>query len=248
MVFICGAPRSGTTYLYQCLSYHLEVGYINNLVARFMSKPALGVLLMQALELPKVFSGHSDYGVTSDITEPHEFGRGWAQMLDAEGLGLIQPAPGTQLSDAALERLSHLAHSFEGPVVFKSFAYLWHIRQIDAAFPQARWVFLNRPPQANAGSLAQLYRNRMEQGNTALWQSAVAHASLDFPTDGTLDARCARQVADFTVCLNSVVGALDPERVIQLELEDLSRDPFAVIETVRSRFGIPLSPPERRVP
>ena len=86
MLFICGAPRSGTTIMAQSLCYVGKVGYINNLVARFVSNPELGVLYSSALNMNKYFSGHSNYGSTDHPTEPHEFGQGWQRLLDVSSV------------------------------------------------------------------------------------------------------------------------------------------------------------------
>ncbi|NBO54134.1 MAG: hypothetical protein EBU84_05990, partial [Actinobacteria bacterium] len=39
LVFIVGVPRSGTTLLSQLFSRFLDVGYIDNIVARFWANP-----------------------------------------------------------------------------------------------------------------------------------------------------------------------------------------------------------------
>ena len=39
-LFICGPPRSGTTIFAQAITYVADVGYINNLIARFATNPA----------------------------------------------------------------------------------------------------------------------------------------------------------------------------------------------------------------
>src|SRR5438105_462788 len=69
IIYLVGLPRSGTTLLSQLVSRQLEVGYINNLVARFWLRPSVGVRLSNAL-----LGGHrrdaielaSTFGVTSD--------------------------------------------------------------------------------------------------------------------------------------------------------------------------------------
>src|SRR5688572_30011389 len=47
VVYIVGAPRSGTTLVSQLLAKYLDVGYINNLIARFWMRPLAGIRLSE---------------------------------------------------------------------------------------------------------------------------------------------------------------------------------------------------------
>ncbi|MCB0031474.1 MAG: sulfotransferase, partial [Anaerolineales bacterium] len=42
LLFVVGAPRSGTTLLYQLLATRFAVSYFNNFTARFTAAPLLG--------------------------------------------------------------------------------------------------------------------------------------------------------------------------------------------------------------
>ncbi len=83
-IFIFGAPRSGTTLLSQVLALCLDIGYIDNLIARFWKAPLQGIrlskILLQDLRRTDFSSVH---GVTIDLTEPHEFGYFWTRWLGA---------------------------------------------------------------------------------------------------------------------------------------------------------------------
>ncbi len=71
---IIGAPRSGTTLMSQLISSHLNIGYINNLIAAFWQAPVYGIRLSKKLIPPGVSSSfRSSFGRTTYIHEPHEF-------------------------------------------------------------------------------------------------------------------------------------------------------------------------------
>ena len=81
-IFIIGLPRSGSTLLSQLITQIYDIGYINNLVARFWSNPIIGIKLSQEFDLANYKSLlNSSYGVTSLINEPHEFGYYWNQWF-----------------------------------------------------------------------------------------------------------------------------------------------------------------------
>ena len=84
MVFIIGAPRSGTTLLSQLLSSSGLFGYINNFIARFWTAPTLGALIYKTVldhECRGNSSLQSHLGVTENLHEPHEFGYFWRRWF-----------------------------------------------------------------------------------------------------------------------------------------------------------------------
>ena len=202
IVFICGTPRSGTTILYQALAHCGRVGYVSNLIARFASNPRLGVRLAQALDMPKSFTGRSTFGRTEHISEPHEFGLGWLGILGVKNLR--QPEIPYQLDPEAARRIAQFARAFDQPVVFKSFAYQWFIRDLAALLPSSRWVLVSRDIGETARSLEKLYAARSICGSGERWLSAVMQSTMERYTAAPLSERCARQIGD-------MAGFLDKE-------------------------------------
>src|SRR5680860_357251 len=125
-VFVVGVPRSGTTLATQLLASFAEVGYINNLIARFWSAPATGALLSKSLGIEPSFSGHSDYGRTHRVDEPHEFGRFWRDRLGH--VEVTQPYRDHRVDwDTLLDELDRIGQVFGQPVLYKSFHLAWHM-------------------------------------------------------------------------------------------------------------------------
>ena len=86
IIFVLGLPRSGTTLLTQLLIAGLNVGYIDNLVARFWLAPIHGIRLSRAVLEKKQFSFTSDYGKTPSIDGPHEFSYFWHYWFKMENI------------------------------------------------------------------------------------------------------------------------------------------------------------------
>ena len=77
-IFIIGAPRSGTTLLSQLITFVLDIGYINNFIARFWEAPLQGIRLSNIINTNlRQISFNSTHGVTSNLNGPHEFGYYW---------------------------------------------------------------------------------------------------------------------------------------------------------------------------
>jgi len=239
-LFICGTPRSGTTILCQSLTYCADVGYIDNLIARFATNPALGVLLSQAMDLPKVFTGKSDFGRTDTLSEPHEFGLGWTHLLPPGGIE--QPPEGTKLDPEALPQLEQLARSFAKPVVFKSFAYLWFIDEIVRALPNSCWLHVTRDISKTAKSLEKLYHLRAEDGVPPIWTSAIMSKTKDRSSDAPLDARCRAQIEDIDVHIRQSLSGLDASRTLEIPLGAYKQDAGKTTEQILSHFDLPYNP------
>lgn len=237
IIFICGTPRSGTTILYQSLVHCGRVGYISNLVARFASNPRLGVRLAQALDLPKAFTGKSSFGRTEHITEPHEFGRGWLDLLQVDAMR--QPEVPYRLDPGAAGRIEQLARAFDQPVVFKSFAYQWFIRELSELLPSSRWVCISRDTGEAAKSLEKLYRARAACGDGARWHSAVMQSTMAEYGEHSLSERCLRQIEDMSRFLKAELAPIPPDRKAHVSFQDFRSDPRGTVLRILKRFAVP---------
>ena len=235
-IFICGTPRSGTTYLYQLLSFVGDVGYISNLVARFAENPLLGIRLSQALNLTKIYSGISKFGLTHDLSEPHEFGKGWSHILTRNAV--LQPDPHAPLSSKSVGDIEQIARTFDLPTVFKSFAYQWSIDELSQALPNSYWIWIQRDTAEAALSLQGLYRERGSDLNPQGWESAVLSATRKKKEFSGLDDKCLAQIQDMHDYLEDKFTQLPNERSFVVSLDDLAANPKMCVSEILTYFGI----------
>lgn len=235
IVFICGAPRSGTTLAYQALSHGGGMGSTTNLVARFAANPVLGVRLAQALDIPSQFSGQSTYGQTNGLSEPHEFGRGWLRLLELDTLA--QPTE-ARLNEGAAKEIAHFAAAWEKPVVFKSFAYLWFIESLAKALPGSLWLHIRRTTEDNAASLSGLYLTRQNSGDTGTWESAYCRKTKAESANLPLEERCIAQVRDINAHISESIARLPAQRRMRVRYEDYARAPRATTSSILAHFGL----------
>ena len=238
ILFICGTPRSGTTILCQSLAYAGELGTITNLIARFASNPRLGVLLHQALDQPKTFTGRSDFGRTEGLTEPHEFGLGWTNLLGFDALQ--EPPPGVKPGPDAIARIELLARQFAQPVVFKSFAYIWFIEELAKALPSSLWLHVTRQPAAAAKSLEKLYKARNLDRDAEAFTSATARRTRERAAGLSLSERTRAQVDDIDAHIAGAFAALPGTRQLTLPIEDYQSDAIAATRRVLDHFQLPI--------
>ena len=104
VLFVIGAPRSGTTMMMQWLARTDAFAYPTNLSSRFYAAPYLGSLISQLLlnprfqhrdefqELsPRVQEVASALGKTSGIHEPNEFWYFWRRVHASDVGGPLAP-------------------------------------------------------------------------------------------------------------------------------------------------------------
>jgi LPS sulfotransferase NodH len=72
LIFVCGAPRSGTTLITQVLIAHLPVCYINNITAVFPRSPIVANLLFGKPQGQKALDYSSYYGKTLHFSGPND--------------------------------------------------------------------------------------------------------------------------------------------------------------------------------
>lgn len=243
IVFICGAPRSGTTLAYQALSHGGGMGSTTNLVARFVANPVLGVRLAQALDIPSQFSGQSTFGQTHGLSEPHEFGHGWLRLLELDSL--TQPAE-ARLNGKAAKEIARFASAWEKPVVLKSFAYLWFIQSLAEALPGSLWLHIRRNTEANAASLSTLYLSRQNFGRAGAWESAVCRKTMAESENLPLEERCIAQVRDIDAHISESLARLPARRRMCVQYEDYARAPRATTSAILAHFGLPEEPDQMK--
>ena len=156
-LFVIGPPRSGTTLLTQLICAHLDVGYVNNLIASFWEAPVYGVRLSQKLlgHAPTFSSYQSQFGRTLELSAPHEFGYFWTKHLRYRDMKQRGPEHELTIDWKALRRvIVNMADSFQRPMVFKPFLLIWHLRRMHEVMERSCFVRIQRDPIDNALSIA----------------------------------------------------------------------------------------------
>lgn len=168
---VIGAPRSGTTLLTQLISTHLEIGYINNLIATFWKAPIFGIHLSKKLLGLRYNSNlSSQYGRTNSIHEPHEFGYFWNFWLrypDFQQRGIEHEI---EVDWKGLSKqLTDMTYAFNLPILFKSFLLGFHSKKMHAVLPKTCFILVERDPIHNATSILKMRKTLV--GSIENWVS-----------------------------------------------------------------------------
>ncbi|MFZ5907514.1 MAG: sulfotransferase [Nitrospirota bacterium] len=241
VVFICGAPRCGTTLMTQILARSDCFGYIDNFVARFWRAPFVGLILEKILglrNLPhegmKTFV--SDFGRTPGILDPHEFTYFWEYWLKPDIEHHLLPADHMKKIDVQGLRktINAIESLFRQPVFFKNIWFMSNPRLAHLLFPTAYIIVMQRDILSN--SLSILNARKRYCGDPREWFSVrppdyqfLMTKSPEMQIIGQItkiNAEIARQTKDF------------PEKIIQVTYENLCKNPVKTFMEIVSRIGI----------
>ncbi len=168
-ILIVGAPRCGSTLLYQLLVRRFDVTYLSNLHCALFGAPSLVERLTGGRLLPPD-DYESLHGRTLGWAAPSECGPYWYRFFRK----YPQYVPLAEADRSKLERLraSCVALTLAGdrPVVFKNLLCSLRLRPIADALPEALFVVVRRDLADHSRSL--LAARKHANGNYTQWFSA----------------------------------------------------------------------------
>jgi hypothetical protein len=144
-VFIVGAPRSGSTLLYQFLIASFNLSYISNAMALF-PKYMLPILkIQQIFKLQRIDRiNESDYGFVSGLFSPNEAGEIHRQLFESYSL---------KHQKNVADLLMKFMEISKAPIIFKNLININRLENIYRIFPKARFIFIKRDISYNAQSI-----------------------------------------------------------------------------------------------
>lgn len=230
-IFIVGAPRSGTTFLYQLLSFQYDIGYIDNLIARFHWDPVLGVCLRREIGYKKEFTGKSIFGRTTGISEPHEFGRYWRDQLGYDDMR--QKPNHNQIElDKLAASLNQISMFFGKPVLYKPFHLVFHLHEMVEKMQNSKWIFVERDELQNALSLISL---REARGDIHTPQSL-------YPTSANLYQdpyeNIIAQIRHINNLITVGLSSLPDSRYLKITLDALTENTSSTLKSIEDQFSL----------
>lgn len=230
-IHVVGTPRSGTTLMTQVLASRYRVGHINHLIASFWRAPVYGIRLSEKLLGDRYNSSFSsDYGRTADLTEPHEFGYFWTNLLGYPEMRRQGPAFDDRIDwDMFRLMLLNMGHAFKRPLLMKSFLLGWHMAAAQRAMPKSVFVWIRRPLVDSARSL--LKARREQTGSEENWVS-LKPAEYDWLRHEPPPVQVAGQIYFLDHALREETTRLPEESLVVVEHQELLADPETVARRV----------------
>ncbi len=173
VLFLCYAPRSGSTILSQLLARTGCFNYVSNFLARYWLAPYVGGLLERELKLRRDYGNislESEFGVTKAFMDPHEFGFFWNQWLPVKNLTVLTLQELKKIDIKSLQReINALKALSDKPFFFKSGIAGMNAGFLAKNIPHSRFIVIKRKYPYIAQSL---YQSRQKfYGSEKHWWS-----------------------------------------------------------------------------
>ena len=234
-VFILGAPRTGSTVLYQALCSRWVLPYISNFTnSHFAQTPIVGLTIQKAL--PADISFVSRYGKTSGALQPSE-----GSALLSRWFGGGHPSAVVShtilegMSEHFLSTLSAAETLFQRPLVIKNPWNCFRIRYLAGTLPHARFVWIRRDIAAAAKSdLAARYATK---GSPNAWNSATP-ANVEELRRLPPTQQVVENQREFNAAIGDDLKTHAAGRWAAVCYEGFCRDPEGTLEDLARALGL----------
>lgn len=238
ILLVVGAPRSGTTLVYQTLARYLDVSYFSNLTSLFPRSPISGTRMFRWLLRQRSADFRNFYGQTAGLAGPHDGFGIWNRWL-----GEDRYVPRTDLSDAELNTLREFFDSwtqaFPKPFLNKNNRNTSCLEQLSRALPAASFIVVRRNPLLVAQSL--ITAREQVQGDKHVGWGLLAHEQSDAADPLAYVDDVAQQVLQIEEELNQQLQNIPAGRIVELTYEGFCENPQAALrELVRAVPGLRL--------
>jgi hypothetical protein len=215
----------------------MELGYINNVAARFWNAPYVGVRLGAALSegtnLGTDFQ--SRYGSTSGYDGPHEFGHFWMRWFDYQETHCISAEQLLAIDTKyLLKELAAIESVFQRPTLYKNLAACgMNARFLFETIPNALFVRVKRDRFRLACSL---YAGRIENnGDPSEWFS-VRPPDFENLKTLTIPQQIVGQIASIENRLDEFFNACPEAAKLEVEYLEMLTNPERVLNALGKKL------------
>jgi LPS sulfotransferase NodH len=226
-VLILGAPRSGSTLLFQVLTEAFDFGYISNLHCTFKGGPSFVERLVRPLRWRISSTFTSRHGVVRGSAAPSECGGFWYRFFRRSPQYV--PAGAFAKKKQLRAALRALLKAFGRPVLFKNIHCGLRLEPLAAAVPEALFIFITRDVVDNAHSL--LESRREVNHDYVQWWSMEPPAIESLRTLPP-EQQVVEQVRQLNDVIARQLAELHRGRFVTISYDELTARPHATVEKV----------------
>ena len=155
-IFIIGAPRTGSTILYQALTNYLDIMYIDNLACRWCNNLFFGMWLSyKKFQNQPHDNFKAEHGNTTRFGDhaPGECGGFWYRWLPKDRHFVDENDFNENVVKEIRKEISAIINYYDKPLVFKNLNTGQRLRLIKQCFPEAKFIFIRRDPRFTVRSI-----------------------------------------------------------------------------------------------
>ncbi len=234
-IFIIGAPRSGSTLLYQAMTEYYDVGYLSNLHCRFYGAPSWLERIVRPLRWRKPSNFTSMHGVTKGIAAPSECGEFWYRFFRRKP----QYIPMEAVKNRQLQRMRGavraLIHAFDKPILFKNMNCALRLYPTAKILPEALFIVTQRNLLDNAHSLLEV-RKKVHNDYKTWWSMEP----LEINNLKKLPAheQVTEQVRHIMKMIAKDANVIGINRFFYVDYEDFCKNPKKCLKQLNDFFAM----------
>ncbi len=246
VVFIMGAPRSGTTILSQVLINSLPVAYFNNLTQIFPRSPiTANRVFAPFVRVPASPRYRSYYGRTAGLAGTNDGLRLWDRWWTGDRYR-VPEAFDEATGEAMRSFFGAYESAFGKPIINKSNALATCSAALAEVLPTARFICVEREARFNIQSI--IVARETIQGSRDLVYGVQAPDG--WPKSDYFEAVCS-QVLYHRASVREQRRRMGEDRMWIVGYEEFCREPLALVDRVgREWLGVKVEPSvvARRLP
>jgi len=232
LVFIIGAPRTGSTVLYQYITQYLSVAYINNFMCKWKHAMYLASIFSRMIFHDKPHNTFSSKeGRTTGWNGPSECGGFWYRWFPRGrhfvDFGEVSAAQAQEMCDV----VTAISNVYKKPIVFKNMNCGQRLRALKSIFPNALFIYCKRDPVYVAQSILRT-RERV-YGTRKKWWSIMPKEYEELLRLDPVE-QVVKQVYYIQKQIEQDRKLFSPDQFIEVWYEEFCRFPWKVIERIRS--------------
>jgi hypothetical protein len=232
-VLIVGAPRTGSTLLYQVLTQCFDFGYLGNVHCLFWGAPSWAQRLVGPLRPPAGAGYDSRHGVTRGWFGPSECGEYWYRFFRRNP----QWVSSQDVSAGAMRRLRQSLHSlcaaFARPMLFKNMPCALRMEPLLRAVPEAVFILTRRDLVDTARSLLAVRYERT--GAYDNWWS-MRPKGYEALAGRPAHEQVVEQVRLIEREVERARAGTDEDRFLMVDYESLGSQPASVTDALARFF------------
>lgn len=229
ILLIVGAPRSGTTLVYQVLSRYLPVTYFTNLCALFPHSPITASKRLGCFLRHRQADFHSFYGNTAGLTAPNDGFHLWNRWLGSDRYR-APDCIDQQAADKMQSFFNAWLTTFGRPLLNKNNRNTDCVSLLASILNNAFFIIVRRDPVFVAQSLM-IARQRIQGSQSIGWGLRSRSGSSSRDPLGYIDDVCD-QILEIETRLTREELALGRDRFFEISYERFCADPGRFVQKI----------------
>lgn len=216
-IFIIGAPRSGTTIIYQYIVYYFTLAYISNIASVFYTFPVFITKAFRNKINNKRGLYKSDYGYLPGLYLPSEAAKVYEHWFDKSF---------NQKKQKQIKRsINAISNTFNASFVSKNLANINRLEKIKSLFPNALFIIVSRDLKYNTQSIVHGIINDNER--------------IIMPKNSSINSNIYTQtILDIQEISNKIQDFIKREspNTIQIDYNDFISDPYSFLVSINKTY------------